>query len=119
MAQHVHEQHWSGLAESRRAAWVGFLRVHKQVISELDRELQVACGLSMSAYDVLVQLSIAKGGSRQMHELADAVLLSRSALTRRVARLEQPATSFAGPVSATCARSSPSSRPPAWICSAR
>lgn len=83
-----HELEWFRLPVAGRQAWVGFLRVHKQLMAELDRELHAACGLSMSAYDVLVQLSIAPGRRRRMFELADAVLLSRSALTRRVTRLE-------------------------------
>ena len=49
--------------------------------------LQASTGLPFTWYDVLFQLAEA-GGRLRMHELADAVLLSRSGLTRSVDRIE-------------------------------
>jgi DNA-binding MarR family transcriptional regulator len=49
----------------------------------------VAMALPLSWYDVLVQLSEAPGNALRMRELADAVLLSKSGLTRLVDRMEQ------------------------------
>lgn len=54
----------------------------------LDAELVDAHGLPLSHYDVLLQLAEA-GGRLRMSELADAVLLSRSGLTRLVDQLER------------------------------
>jgi DNA-binding MarR family transcriptional regulator len=45
--------------------------------------------LSLAAYDVLLQLGDAPEFSLRMTELAEAVLLSRSGLTRLVDRLER------------------------------
>ncbi len=45
--------------------------------------------LSLAAYDVLVQLAEAPNRLLRMTELADAVLLSRSGVTRLVDRLER------------------------------
>ncbi len=69
-------------------AWAGFIHAHASIVKELDAELQAAHGLPLSSYDVLVQLSLAPDGRMQMFELAEAAHLSRSGLTRLVARLE-------------------------------
>jgi DNA-binding MarR family transcriptional regulator len=69
-------------------AWRGFLRTHATLVRELDEELTERHGLPLSSYDVLVQLDEAPEGQLRMSSLADAVLLSRSGLSRLVTRLE-------------------------------
>src|SRR3954454_2095767 len=69
-------------------AWRGFLRTHSMLLRELDEELTRRHGLPVSSYDVLVQLDEAPEGRLRMSALADAVLLSRSGLSRLVTRLE-------------------------------
>ena len=68
-------------------AWREFLRAHAVLTRELDEELRRAHGLPLSSYDVLVNLESAADRQMRMSELADAVLLSRSGLTRLVDRL--------------------------------
>ena len=80
---------WQRMSAERRRAWVGFLRAHAQVVADLDRQLERAHGLPLTSYDVLLQLSSAGERGMQMSRLADAVVLSRSGLTRRVERLER------------------------------
>ena len=75
------------LSAAELAAWRGFLRTHAMLVRELDLELEAAHGLPLSSYDVLVQLERAPNGELRMSELADAVVLSRSGLTRLVSRL--------------------------------
>ena len=70
-------------------AWREFLRVHAVLTRELDEELRRSHGLPLSSYDVLVNLESATRRQMRMSELADAVLLSRSGLTRLVERLER------------------------------
>jgi DNA-binding MarR family transcriptional regulator len=70
-------------------AWRGFLRSHATLVRELDEELTERHGLPLSSYDVLVQLDEAPEGRLRMSHLADAVLLSRSGLSRLVTRLEK------------------------------
>src|SRR3954466_9168155 len=70
-------------------AWRGFLRTHATLVHELDEELTARHGLPLSSYDVLVQLDEAPDGMLRMSGLADAVLLSRSGLSRLVTRLEK------------------------------
>lgn len=77
----------AGFDEVEIAAWTGFLRVHATLVRELDAELTAGHGLALTSYDVLIQLDMAPGNRLRMSELADAVLLSRSGLTRLVSRL--------------------------------
>jgi DNA-binding MarR family transcriptional regulator len=68
-------------------AWRGFLTAHAHLVRELDAELREAHGLSLSAYDVMVQLERAPGRRLRMSELAEAALLTPSGLTRLLDRL--------------------------------
>ena len=89
VARATHEKEWLKLSPEERAAWSGFIRAHASIVKDLDAELQAAHGLPLSSFDVLVQLSLAPNGRMQMHELAEAVHISRSGLTRLVDRLER------------------------------
>ncbi|HEY3263121.1 MAG TPA: MarR family transcriptional regulator [Pseudonocardiaceae bacterium] len=71
------------------AAWRSFLRAHAHITRALERELVSEQRLSLASYDVLVQLAEAPGRMLRMTDLADAVLLSRSGVTRLVDRLER------------------------------
>jgi len=71
------------------AAWRGFLRVHAGVVHELDRDLEVAHGLPLTQYEVLLHLEAAPLCRLRMSELARSVLLSQSGVTRLVDRLER------------------------------
>src|SRR3954453_11267517 len=68
-------------------AWRGFLRTYTTLERDLDDDLPERHGLPVSSYDVLVQLDEAPDGMLRMSHLADAVLLSRSGLSRLVTRL--------------------------------
>src|SRR3989442_5838525 len=67
-------------------AWDALLRAHATVWRQLETDLESKSGRPMPDFDVLAQLAIA-GGSLRMTELADRALISRSGMTRRVARL--------------------------------
>ena len=71
------------------AAWRAFLRAHASITRALEAELLAEQELSLASYDVLVQLAEAPDRRLRMTELADAVLLSRSGVTRLVDRLEK------------------------------
>jgi DNA-binding MarR family transcriptional regulator len=73
----------------RLAAWRRFLEAHARVIDLLEDELRVDEDLPLSWYDVLVQLSEAGDRQLRMQELASAVLLSKSGLTRLIDRMER------------------------------
>ena len=76
------------LSDREMRAWRAFLGAHASVVSKLTAEMREQHDLPLTWYDVLVQLEEA-GGSVRMHELADHLLLSRSATTRFVDRLEK------------------------------
>jgi len=70
-------------------AWGAFLRAHASLMRVLDNELLRGADLSLSDFDVLVQLGIAKGARLRMSELARKTLISRSGMTRRAGQLEE------------------------------
>jgi DNA-binding MarR family transcriptional regulator len=67
-------------------AWRALLQAQATLMRQLDTELREDTGLRLADFDVLAQLAEA-GGELRMTELAARTLLSRSGLTRRVARL--------------------------------
>ncbi|RKS72469.1 DNA-binding MarR family transcriptional regulator [Motilibacter peucedani] len=77
------------LSSGEIAVWRKFLRAHATVVRQLEADLLGAHSLPLASYDVLVQLVEAPEHKLRMTELADAVLLSRSGLTRLVDRLER------------------------------
>src|SRR5436305_5542826 len=67
-------------------AWGSLLRAHATLMRRLDTDLERETGLALADFDVLAQLAEAHGELR-MTELADRALISRSGMSRRVARL--------------------------------
>src|SRR3989441_4816222 len=67
-------------------AWRSLLRAHATLMRQLDTDLEKKTGLALADFDVLAQLALA-GGELRMTELAARALISRSGMTRRVARL--------------------------------
>jgi DNA-binding MarR family transcriptional regulator len=67
-------------------AWRSLLQAHATLMRRLETDLERDTGLALADFDVLAQLSIA-GGELRMSELAARALISRSGMTRRVARL--------------------------------
>lgn len=71
------------------ASWREFLRAHARLTRQMETDLVREQRLSLASYDVLVQLAEAPGRRLRMTDLAEALLLSRSGVTRLVARLER------------------------------
>jgi DNA-binding MarR family transcriptional regulator len=67
-------------------AWHSLLRAHATLMRQLAMDLESETGLALADFDVLAQLARADGELR-MTELAARALISRSGMTRRVARL--------------------------------
>jgi DNA-binding MarR family transcriptional regulator len=67
-------------------AWRALLQAQATLMRQLDTDLFADTGLRLADFDVLAQLAEA-GGELRMTELAARTLVSRSGLTRRVARL--------------------------------
>jgi DNA-binding MarR family transcriptional regulator len=67
-------------------AWRSLLRAHATLVRQLETDLDKQTGLALADFDVLAQLAQACGELR-MSDLAARALISRSGMTRRVARL--------------------------------
>jgi DNA-binding MarR family transcriptional regulator len=79
----------NSLKRKQLVAWQTFVTAHAVVIDLIEQELASAKQLPLSSYDVLLALVNAPNRRLRMYELAQAVVLSRSGLTRLVDRLEQ------------------------------
>ncbi|GAA2373551.1 MarR family transcriptional regulator [Catellatospora methionotrophica] len=69
--------------------WRALAGLHARIEQRLERALQAAHRLSVVEYSVLELLSRQERWHMRMQQLADAVVLSQSATTRLVARLEE------------------------------
>ncbi|MEO3751735.1 MarR family transcriptional regulator [Streptomyces sp. B6B3] len=72
--------------------WCALSALHDRIEAHVERALQTGHGLSVREYSVLDVLGRQRprdGGHLRMNELADAVVLSQSATTRLVNRLEE------------------------------
>ncbi|MEY9969106.1 DNA-binding MarR family transcriptional regulator [Streptacidiphilus sp. MAP12-16] len=77
-----------GATEARAQGWRALASLHARIEGEIERALQAAHGLSVSEYSVLDVLSRQDKWHMRMQQLAEAVVLSQSATTRLVTRLE-------------------------------
>jgi DNA-binding MarR family transcriptional regulator len=77
------------LTREQLRVWRSFITAHAAVIRQIERDLAAARAIPLTWYDVLIELYEAPGRRMRLYELADAVVLSRSGLTRLVDRLEQ------------------------------
>jgi len=75
------------MSDTSVAAWAALLRVHAALVPQLDRELQAACGLPLTWYDVLLELNSAPGRRLSMGELGAVAVVSRSRVSRVVDQL--------------------------------
>ena len=70
-------------------AWRALAARHAAVCSALERELGERHGLGVSDFEVLERLAESNGHRFRAQELAEAVHLSQSALSRLIDRLEK------------------------------
>ncbi|MFD3874729.1 MarR family winged helix-turn-helix transcriptional regulator [Streptomyces sp. NPDC058623] len=71
--------------------WCALSLLHGRIEAHIERALQAEHGLSVREYsllDVLSRQHGGPGGHLRMHQVADSVVLSQSATTRLVSRLE-------------------------------
>jgi DNA-binding MarR family transcriptional regulator len=70
------------------SAWLRFLRAHAAITRELSSRLEALHELTLSDFDVLVQLYFAEGRRMRRIDLARSVLLTASGITRLLDGLE-------------------------------
>jgi DNA-binding MarR family transcriptional regulator len=71
------------------AAWIRFLRAHAAITRQLSARLEAQHGLTLSDYDVLVQLYNAPERALRRVDLARMVVLTASGITRLLDGLER------------------------------
>jgi DNA-binding MarR family transcriptional regulator len=76
------------IAEPGLQAWTRFLRAHAALTRELSVRLEAQHGLTLSDYDVLIQLYHAPERKLRRIDLARQVLLTASGITRLLDGLE-------------------------------
>ncbi len=70
------------------ASWHQLLGVYHRTTCALDRALTTDHGVTVSEFEVLQELH-QTGGSMRMHQLAEQVHLTQSALSRLITRIEK------------------------------
>jgi DNA-binding MarR family transcriptional regulator len=75
--------------EATQVAWVRFLRAHAALTRELSARLEAEHGLTMSDFDVLIQLYHAPDHAMRRVDIARQVLLTASGITRLLDGLER------------------------------
>jgi DNA-binding MarR family transcriptional regulator len=75
--------------DATQVAWVRFLRAHAALTRELGARLEADHGLTMSDFDVLIQLYHAPGHAMRRVDIARQVLLTASGITRLLDGLER------------------------------
>ncbi|NUP27001.1 MAG: MarR family transcriptional regulator [Nocardia sp.] len=81
------ETRW--LDERERHAWRGYLRMHTQLVAHLHRQLQHDSGLSLSDFDVLVQLTDQSEPRMRVGELGQALQWEKSRLSHHLGRMQR------------------------------
>jgi DNA-binding MarR family transcriptional regulator len=69
------------------AAWRALLVVHSWLVPAMEKDLRVAGQVSLSWYDVLLELNAAPGRRLRMSELGERAVLSRTRVSRVVDEL--------------------------------
>jgi len=76
-------------AQDVTGPWINFLRAHAAVTRQLSARLEAAHGLTLSDFDVLVQLYFAPERALRRVDITRAVLLTASGITRLLDGLER------------------------------
>lgn len=73
--------------EARMAVWQAYLHIHAVVTRRLEAQLQAEQGLPLLWYDTLERLIHAEHKALRLQDLAEAINLSQSGLTRLLDRM--------------------------------
>jgi len=76
------------LTDSDLDTWKAFINAHDRITRQINADLSAAGLPDLTVYDALWALRTGEGGRRRMGELAEAVVLSRTAIVRLADRLE-------------------------------
>ncbi|OJF12417.1 MarR family winged helix-turn-helix transcriptional regulator [Couchioplanes caeruleus] len=77
------------LTDEQQRAWRAYLRMQARLTAELNRQLQAGSGMSLSDYEVLVQLTDAPAGRLRPYELQKALEWEQSRLSHHLGRMQR------------------------------
>ena len=77
------------LDDEEGAFWYSYMKVLLRVRYEMNHQLRVASGISVSDYDVLVALTSEEGGRMRVSDLAVRIGWERSRLSHHVKRMRE------------------------------
>jgi DNA-binding MarR family transcriptional regulator len=77
------------LDDDEQRAWRAFMRMHGQLVAQLNRQLQTESGLSLADYEVLVRLTDAPDGRRRPFELQRDLQWEQSRLSHHLSRMQR------------------------------
>jgi DNA-binding MarR family transcriptional regulator len=86
------------ISDSDLATWKAFINAHDRITRQINADLAARDLPDLSWYDALWALRTGEGARRRMGELAEAVVLSRTAIVRLVDRLESAGLARREPV---------------------
>ena len=75
--------------DARLAGWWTFMAAHALLVQRVGRDLAAGSSLPLGSYNVLRLVHESPGGRLRLSELARAVFLTRSGVSRLVNRLER------------------------------
>lgn len=81
--------HTRWLDERESHAWRGYLNMHAQLTARLHRQLLRDSGLSLTDFDVLVQLTDRDEPQVRIGELAESLQWEQSRLSHHLARMQR------------------------------
>ncbi|KAB2347391.1 MarR family winged helix-turn-helix transcriptional regulator [Actinomadura rudentiformis] len=79
----------SNAVEARAQGWRTLAALQNRIETQIEKALQAKHGLSVNEFCALHHLTGAEGPHTRMQQLADMLVLSQSATTRLVTRLEE------------------------------
>src|SRR5436190_18485123 len=86
------------LTDTDLATWKAFINAHDRITRQITADLAAHDLPDLTWYDALWALRAGDGGRRRMGDLAEAVVLSRTAIVRLVDRLEAAGVARREPV---------------------
>jgi DNA-binding MarR family transcriptional regulator len=95
---HVHYHYGMPLTDADLDTWKAFINAHDRITRQINADLSAAGLPDLTVYDALWALRTGEGGRRRMGELAEAVVLSRTAIVRLADRLESAGLARREPV---------------------
>src|SRR5438034_10480563 len=77
------------LSDSDLQTWKAFINAHDRITRRINADLAAHDLPDLTVYDALWALRTGEDGRRRMGELAEAVVLTRTAIVRLIDRLEK------------------------------